>query len=492
MLLTMEPTLPSLDQLNFTNRFAALSLDFYSKVMPQGISDPYLIAVSKSCADMVELSGTESDQFLAVMSGNQILPQMQPLAALYSGHQFGVYNPQLGDGRALLLGDITTSQGSHFDIQLKGAGTTPYSRSADGRAVLRSSIREFLCSEAMAGLGIPTTRALSLIGSDMPIYREEVETAAVVSRIAPSHVRFGSFEIFHYTNREQHVKELADHVISNHLPDLQALENPYAGLLQYAVTTTANMIAQWQAVGFCHGVMNTDNMSILGITIDYGPFAFLDDYQPKFVCNHSDTSGRYAFDQQPAIGLWNLNALAHALSTLVSKEEIVASLALYEPQLVTSFSAIMRSKLGLTSEHDSDQALISGLFDLMANNQSDYTNTFRSLAHFAQDGNNESLRNNFVDRQAFDVWAEQYSVRLAIENSTDAIRSKAMNKVNPKFILRNYLAQNAIDAANRKDFSEVQNLLAVLSAPFDEHSEFEHYANSPPDWGKTLEISCSS
>jgi len=313
-----------------------------------------------------------------------------------------------------------------------------------------------------------------------------------VSRIAPSHVRFGSFEIFHYTNREQQVKQLADHVISNHLSELKTLENPYVGLLQYAVTSTANMIAQWQTVGFCHGVMNTDNMSILGITIDYGPFAFLDDYQPKFICNHSDTNGRYAFDQQPGIGLWNLNALAHALSSLLSKDEIVASLALYEQELVTTFSAIMRSKLGLTSEQDNDQTLISGLFDLMASNQSDYTNTFRSLATFVQDSNNESLRNNFVDRQAFDTWAQQYSVRLAMENSTDAIRSKAMNKVNPKFILRNYLAQNAIDAANRKDFSEVQNLLAVLSSPFDEHSEYEHFANSPPDWGKTLEISCSS
>jgi uncharacterized protein YdiU (UPF0061 family) len=484
--------LPSFDQLNFTNHFAALAEDFYSKVIPQGISDPYLIAISKSCAGLLELSDIESDDFVALMSGNKLLPQMQPLAALYSGHQFGVYNPQLGDGRALLLGDITTSQGKHFDIQLKGAGSTPYSRSADGRAVLRSSIREFLCSEAMAGLGIATTRALSIVGSDMPVYREEVEPAAVVARIAPSHIRFGSFEIFHYTNRPEHVKQLADHVISIHLPDLLELENPYAGLLQYVVSSTAKLIAHWQSVGFCHGVMNTDNMSILGITIDYGPFAFLDDYQPKFICNHSDTTGRYAFDQQPSIGLWNLNALAHSLSTLVTKEEIVASLGLYEQELVTTFSSVMRAKLGLTIEHATDQTLISGLLKLMASNQSDYTNTFRSLAKFKQDGSNETLRNDFVDRQAFDAWAEQYSARLLTENSADEIRSKAMNKVNPKFILRNYLAQTAIDAAMHKDFSEVQSLLAVLSAPYDEHPEFEHYASTPPDWGKTLEISCSS
>jgi uncharacterized protein YdiU (UPF0061 family) len=484
--------LPSLDQLHFTNSFAALPEDFYSKVLPQGVSDPYIIATSKSCANLLELNDIESDQFLAVMSGNKTLSQMEPLAALYSGHQFGVYNPQLGDGRALLLGDIITSQGNHFDIQLKGAGSTPYSRTGDGRAVLRSSIREFLCSEAMAGLGIPTTRALSLIGSDIPIYREEVETAAIVSRVAPSHVRFGSFEIFHHTRREKQVKQLANHVISNHLPDLQTLENPYAGLLQYTVTTTAKMIAQWQTVGFCHGVMNTDNMSILGLTIDYGPFAFLDNYQPTFICNHSDPTGRYAFNQQPGIGLWNLNALAQALSSLVSKDEIIASLALYEPELVTTFSSIMRSKLGLTSEQENDQELISGLFDLMTSNQSDYTNTFRSLANFSQHGNNQLLRDNFTDRQAFDTWGRQYSARLAVENSTDDIRSKKMNKVNPKFILRSYLAQNAIDAAKQKDFSEVQNLLAVLSAPFDEHVEFESYASGPPDWGKALEISCSS
>lgn len=484
--------MPSLDQLHFSNHFAALAEEFYSKVIPLGVSDPYLIAVSQSCANLLELSDIKSDDFVALMSGNKVLAQMQPLAALYSGHQFGVYSPQLGDGRVLLLGDITTSQGQHFDIQLKGAGSTPYSRSADGRAVLRSSIREFLCSEAMAGLGIPTTRALSLVGSDMPVYREEVETAGVIARIAPSHIRFGSFEIFHYTNRPDHVKQLADHVISNHLPDLLELENPYAGLLQYVVSSTAKLIAHWQSVGFCHGVMNTDNMSILGLTIDYGPFAFLDDYQPKFICNHSDANGRYAFDQQPSIGLWNLNALAQSLSTLVSKEEVVASLDLYEPELVTTFSSVMRAKLGLTIEHDTDQTLISGLLNLMASNQSDYTNTFRSLAKFKQDGSNEALRNNFVDRQAFDAWAEQYAARLLIENSADEIRSQAMNKVNPKFILRNYLAQTAIDAAVRKDFSDVQNLLTVLSAPYDEHPEFEHYASSPPNGGKTLEISCSS
>jgi hypothetical protein len=484
--------LPSLGRLNFTNSFAALPKDFYSKVLPQGLSDPYMIATSKSCIDLLALNDTESDQFLAIMSGNTILSEMEPLAALYSGHQFGVYNPQLGDGRALLLGDIITSQGNRFDIQLKGAGSTPYSRSGDGRAVLRSSIREFLCSEAMAGLGIPTTRALSLIGSDMPVYREGVETAAVLSRISSSHVRFGSFEIFHYTNRKQHVKRLADHLISNHLPDLKTLQNPYAGLLQHTVKKTAKMIAQWQTVGFCHGVMNTDNMSILGHTIDYGPFAFLNDYQPTFISNKSDTSGRYAFDQQPAIGLWNLNALSHALSSLVSKEEIIASLAFYEPELVSTFSAIMRSKLGLTSTQYNDQTLISDLLELMANNRSDYTNTFRSLASFTQNGNNEWLRDSFTDREAFDAWSQRYSARLVIEGSNDQTRKKMMNKVNPKFILRNYLAQNAIDAAKQKDFSEVRHLLAVLSTPFDEHSAFEHYAISPPDWGKAIEISCSS
>ena len=449
--------------------------------------------ISTSTANLLglDVANIASDTVLHLCNG-AAPHSTSPLAMLYSGHQFGSYNPRLGDGRAMLLGDIHHA-GQCFEIQLKGAGPTPYSRQGDGRAVLRSSIREFLCSEAMHGLGIPTTRALALITSDEAVYREQTETGAMVLRVSPSHIRFGSFEYFFYTKQHDALQQLADFVIDHHYPSSRTAENPYADCLQQIVMRTAKMIAHWQAVGFAHGVMNTDNMSILGETFDYGPFGFLDDYNPQFICNHSDHAGRYAFDQQPSIGLWNCNALAHALSPLIPIETLREILGNYQPTIERHYLQLMRDKLGLKTVQEADGMLLNQLLTLLHGNHLDYTIFFRALCDFSTVNSNSALRDLFVDREAFDRWANQYTARLVAENSSDTERQAQMKTTNPKFILRNYLAQQAIELAQKQqDFSEVENLLQVLQNPFEEHAEFERYAAFPPDWGKHLEISCSS
>ncbi len=474
-------------------RFAALGETYYSHVRILPLRSARWAAFSSATAASLglDIRQLESGQALHVCNG--VLPIPFPaLAMVYSGHQFGSYNPRLGDGRALLLGDIE-QDGQYFEIQLKGAGPTPYSRQGDGRAVLRSSIREFLCSEAMHGLGIPTTRALALITSDEPVYREQSETGAMVLRVSPSHIRFGSFEYFFYTQQHDALQQLADFVIDHHYPESRAAQNPYADFLQQVATRTAKLIAHWQAAGFAHGVMNTDNMSILGETFDYGPFGFLDDYNPHFICNHSDHSGRYAFDQQPSIGLWNCNALAHALSPFIPVEMLRDILNSYQPAIEQHYMQLMRAKLGFQHPQEVDTMLLGNLLVLMQQDHVDYTIFFRKLCNFSTTSANTAVRDLFIDREAFDRWANQYIARLAVENSIDAQRCIRMKTANPKFILRNYLAQQAIEIAQKnQDFSEVKNLLHVLQNPFDEHPEFERYAAFPPDWGKHLEISCSS
>ncbi|MEW6613804.1 MAG: protein adenylyltransferase SelO family protein, partial [Pseudomonadota bacterium] len=293
-----------LEDLDFDNSFARLPEPFYSRVMPTPVPAPELLSYNETAAALLDLDPREAQrpEFVEYFSGNRPLPGSEPLAALYAGHQFGHYVPQLGDGRAILLGEVRNRAGERWELQLKGAGRTPYSRGGDGRAVLRSTIREYLCSEAMHGLGIPSTRALCIVGSELEVYRESVERGAVLLRLAPSHVRFGSFEVFFYRDQHAELKLLADYVIERHYPELADGDDRYVRFFQEVVLRTARLLAQWQAVGFAHGVMNTDNMSILGLTLDYGPFGFLDRYDPGFICNHSDHAGRYAFDRQPQIG----------------------------------------------------------------------------------------------------------------------------------------------------------------------------------------------
>jgi len=465
----------------------------FSPVLPARLDDPVMVSSNKLLAEELGIDPAElaTSEMLEMMSGNFMTANIKPIALVYSGHQFGVWAGQLGDGRAMTLGELPAGDSSAtWDIQLKGAGPTPYSRFADGRAVLRSSIREYLCSEAMHGLGIATTRALCLVDSKSQVYREEIESGATVCRVAQSHIRFGSFEHFHYRNQPESVKALADYVIQRNFPEWAEADNKYYLMFKNCVLKTAKMIAQWQSVGFNHGVMNTDNMSIIGDTIDYGPFGFLDTYDPDHICNHSDTNGRYSFKNQPSVGLWNLNALATSLTSLIDNEDLIRALKQYEPELLDQFRHIMAGKIGLEEYRHDDEQLINQLLELLQINNVDYSIFFRTLSAFSDD--NKSVRDQFVDREGFDSWAEKYSARLTQQDQTDQQRRQSMNAVNPKYVLRNYMAQAAIEAAKQGDYSEVNLLLDILQSPYKEHPEAEKYAGLPPDWADQLSVSCSS
>lgn len=493
--------------------FAALGERFFTRLPPAPLPDPVLIDFSGEAGAMLGLGrkAAQTQDFVEVFTGNRIASWADPLATVYSGHQFGVWAGQLGDGRALRLAEIATANGP-LEVQLKGAGRTPYSRMADGRAVLRSSIREFLCSEAMAGLGIPTSRALCITGSNAPVRREEIETAAVVTRLAPSFIRFGHFEHFGARDDTVSLRQLADFVIDRFYPECRAASQPYAALLREVTVRTADLMADWQAVGFCHGVMNTDNMSILGLTIDYGPFGFLDGFNANHICNHSDTQGRYAYQQQPQIGFWNLHCLAQAMLPLLldpqgnatendddSAQEAAIALAhealgTFRERYATAFLTRYRAKLGLATAGDGDEELLAGMFGMLHAQRIDYTLFFRNLAAVSSmdDSQDAPVRDLFLDRSTWQAWAESYRQRLRQEQSDDAVRSVAMRAVNPKYILRNHLAEIAIRRAREHDFSEVARLRQLLSRPFDEQPEMAHYAALPPDWASGLEVSCSS
>jgi len=476
----------------WVNSFAGLGSDFFTEVIPTSLPSPYWVGRNRALArDLgLESDWLESAASLAAWSGNQPMPGTRPLASVYSGHQFGVWAGQLGDGRAILLGELQTPLGPQ-EFQLKGAGKTPYSRMGDGRAVLRSSIREFLCSEAMHGLGIPTTRALCVTGSDAAVRRETIETAAVVTRTAPSFIRFGHFEHFSFNDQPEQLKALADHVIDRFYPDCRQALQPYAALLQAVSERTAYMVAAWQAVGFCHGVMNTDNMSILGLTIDYGPFQFLDAFDPGHVCNHSDTQGRYAYNKQPNMAYWNLFCLGQALLPLIGEQDdAIAALESYKTIFPNALQARMRAKLGLINEQEGDRELIDNTFRLLASNKVDYTIFWRRLCDFTAQSGHEPVRDLFFDTESFNAWALQYSERITPVDIVQ--RRDLMLKNNPKFVLRNHLGEQAIRAAKLKDFSQVDTLLKLLQAPFEDHSGYESFADFPPDWASSIAISCSS
>jgi uncharacterized protein YdiU (UPF0061 family) len=482
----------------FHKRFAGLGHAFYTELRPTPIKLPYLIATSPSMVAEYNLSAEQmqSPEIIEIFSGNRTQPGSTPLASVYSGHQFGVWAGQLGDGRAILLGELASKQnGALHEIQLKGAGMTPYSRMGDGRAVLRSSIREFLCSEAMAGLGIPTSRALCITGSDQYTMREMPEKTAIVTRTAQSFIRFGSFEHWYYNDQPEQLKTLADFVIQHYYPDLAHAENPYHALLRAVVIKTADLVAQWQSVGFMHGVLNTDNMSILGLTLDYGPFGFMDGYDPAHICNHSDNQGRYSYQMQPRIGQWNCHALAQALLPLIGDlESTQEALSCYVGQFESSYDRIMQGKFGLSTSQAGDQDLLNEYLEIMAETGTDFTLAFRQLSHIHIENKQSDhfLRDLFVNRERLDVWLKTYRQRLQLENSQDIERQASMNRVNPKYVLRNYLAQQAIERAEQKDFSEIHKLLAILANPYDEQVEHEIYAQLPPDWANTLSVSCSS
>lgn len=490
----------TLETLVFDNTYTTLPEDYYSRVAPTPLRAARLVAFNPEAATLLDLDPDEATRpdFVAYFNGEKSLPGAEPIATLYAGHQFGVYVPQLGDGRALLLGEVRNSCGEKWDLQLKGSGRTPYSRMGDGRAVLRSTIREYLCSEAMQALGIPTTRALCIIGSDEPVYRETVERGALLVRLALTHVRFGSFEVFFYRRRPADVLRLANYVIGQFFPDLRALDegDRLAAFLREVVSRTARLVAQWQAVGFAHGVLNTDNMSILGLTLDYGPFGFLDDYDPQFICNHSDVTGRYAFNQQPGIALWNLRCLAQTLTPWVPREQLVDILNAFRDVFFDEYERLMFAKLGLLRPQSEDAKLLADWLELLAQNRADYTLAFRRLSETVPEDPvhpaNTRLQDLFVDREAVAAWLMRYGQRVSQDGEPAAERQARMRRVNPKYILRNYLAQMAIERAEASDFSEIERLLDVLCRPFDEQPDSSHYAEPPPDWGRRLEISCSS
>lgn len=484
----------TLDQLRFDNRFARLGDAFSTGVLPEPLDDPRLVVVSPAAMVLLDLNPAEADSelFAQLFSGHRLWSESEPRAMVYSGHQFGVYNPRLGDGRGLLLGEVVNDAGEYWDLHLKGAGQTPYSRMGDGRAVLRSSIREFLASEYLHALGIPSSRALCVTGSSTPVWRERQERGAMLLRLAPSHVRFGHFEYFYYSNQHEQLRQLGEHVLACHFPHCQTAENPWAALLREVVERTAEMIAKWQAYGFCHGVMNTDNMSILGITFDFGPYAFLDDFDARHICNHSDDTGRYNFSNQVPIAHWNLAALAQALTPFVEVEQLREILGLFLPLFQAHYQDLMRRRLGFIQAEDGDAELVERLLQLMQGSAVDYSLFFRRLGEQAPEPALAQLRDDFTDLAGFDQWSRDYLARAAREDGGQDQRRTRMHAVNPLYVLRNYLAQNAISAAEQGDYGPVRELHAVLSRPFEEQPGMQSYTQRPPDWGKHLEISCSS
>lgn len=516
------PIVSSFATLPKNNSFAALGLDFFTRLPTTPLNNPRLLHVNAEVARLLGVSPQTltSTEFLNVVSGTSPMPGGDTLAAVYSGHQFGVWAGQLGDGRAHLLGEISGPHGN-WELQLKGAGMTPYSRMGDGRAVLRSSVREYLASQAMQGLGIPTTRALSLVSADDPVMRETVETAAVVARVAPSFIRFGSFEHWASRKRPDLVRKLADYVIERFYPECLLLDSDvsktnevrYIKFLEAVVKRTAALMAGWQVVGFCHGVMNTDNMSILGLTLDYGPYGFMDGFDARHICNHTDSNGRYAWHAQPAVANWNLYQLANSLHSIVPDAEALReALDQFEPTFLHAMRTRMSQKLGLTTWQAGDEKLIDDLWSVMQESHADFSMTFRQLAYApgltdapakqvahdlggALGGGSGTLKpfvDLFVNREAALAWLARYRDRVTTESLAWQQRVSGMLAVNPLYILRNYLAQQVIEATQRGDVSELEQLMQLLAAPFTAKVGLERYCALPPVWASKIEVSCSS
>jgi uncharacterized protein YdiU (UPF0061 family) len=475
----------TLEELRFDNSFAALGDAFRESRAPTGVPGARLVAFSPDAAALIGLLPGEElrPEFAAVVAGNALLPGMDPVAGIYGGHQFGVWAGQLGDGRAILLGEIP----GPWELQIKGGGITAFSRFADGRAVVRSTVREFLASEAMHHLGVPTTRALAMAAGAEPVLRERVERAATVIRMAPTFVRFGSFEIFHYRNQHAEVRALADYVIDRFYPESGTGDDRYARFFAAVVERTAALMAHWQAVGFAHGVMNTDNFSILALTLDYGPYGFMEAYEPGLICNHSDEAGRYAFDRQPTIGLWNCYALGEALSSLLSTDERGEILARYQHVYRAAFLTLLRAKLGFAGEHDDDPGLALELFGMLEARRIDWTNFWRALST-----SDAAARDLLGEDETSRTWLQRYADRTGTDPRGDEGRRIAMRCVNPKYVLRNWVAQEAITACEAGDDTVVQAVLEVVRTPFEEHPDRAAWAQPAPPQYRGLSVSCSS
>jgi len=484
----------------------------YSFIAPTPVSNPTLLSAAREVAALIDLSeeDCQSPDFLSVFSGNQPLPGMQPYAMCYGGHQFGNWAGQLGDGRAINLGEVKNADGQHWALQLKGAGATPYSRSADGLAVLRSSVREYLCSESMFHLGVPTTRALSLMLTGEQVMRDmlydghpEYEAGAVVCRVAPSFIRFGSFQIFAARKELDELRQLADFTIRHHFAHLldsfeTGSKKLYVAWFKEVCELTVAMIVDWMRVGFVHGVMNTDNMSILGLTIDYGPYGWLDDFNPEWTPNTTDAGNRrYRYSQQPNIALWNLYQLANSLYPLIEDTDpLEAALTAYQTDYQTQWCEMMASKLGFSEYLEGDQTLFERLETLLAQVETDMTLFYRHLSNEAvptfETIKEAYYQNELPDdyRSQMAAWFADYHQRLAKQEMSHSDRKKAMNLANPKYVFRNYLAQQAIDLADTGDYSMINDLLQLFRKPYDDQPENEIYAAKRPDWAKT-KVGCS-
>jgi uncharacterized protein YdiU (UPF0061 family) len=463
------------------NSYTELPTRFFAPLAPTEVPNPRLIHLNLALAEALDLNiaGLHPAEAVAIFAGNRIPAGATPAATAYAGHQFGHFVPQLGDGRAILLGEVVARDGTRHDIQLKGAGRTPFSRGGDGRAALGPVLREYIVSEAMHALGIPTTRALAAVSTGETILRDSGPVpGAILTRVASSHIRVGTFEYFRARGDTEAVRLLADHVIARHYPHAAEASNPAHALLEAVVAAQASLIAQWQCVGFIHGVMNTDNCAISGETLDYGPCAFMDAYHPGRVYSSIDHAGRYAYANQPRIALWNLTRFAETLLPLLAEQEAAAVemaqsvLKTYAARFEAAYLAGMRRKLGLLAAEDGDWALAQDLLARMAQNQADFTNTFRAL----QGG---SARNEFVDPTSFDDWAAAWQARGAREGGPSPARAAVMRAANPAFIPRNHRVQAAIDAALQGDYTPFETLLTVLATPYEDQPAFADYARPP-------------
>ena len=486
----------------FQNTYAALPANFFARVVPTPVAAPRLIKLNRPLAihlglDPDLLSSPEGAEILA---GKRIPDGADPIAMAYAGHQFGHFVPQLGDGRAILLGEVIDADGVRRDIQLKGSGPTPFSRRGDGRAALGPVLREYIVSEAMAAFGIPTTRSLAAVMTGESVQRETLLPGAVLTRVASSHIRVGTFQYFAARSDTEGVRRLADHVIARHYPDVAAAERPYHALLDGIIARQAELVARWLLVGFIHGVMNTDNTSISGETIDYGPCAFMDHYDPAQVFSSIDEQGRYAYANQPRIALWNLTRLAECLLPLLSDaqdeavEQAQAALGNFIERFDTAYQAGLRSKLGLFTARDDDRVLAQDLLDAMAKNQADFTLTFRRLSNAALDpAQDGEVRKLFADPASYDEWAVRWRQRLGEEPQDPAERQAAMRAANPAFIPRNHRVEAVIDAAvNRDDFAPFEELLTVLSKPYEDQPAFAGYGDPPEPHQRVLQTFCGT
>jgi len=475
----------------FDNSFSRLPERFYARLDPTPVAEPKLVRLNVALAEQlgIDPGALAGPDGLEVLAGNRVPKGAEPLALAYAGHQFGHFVPQLGDGRANLLGEVVGRDGVRRDIQLKGSGPTPFSRRGDGRAALGPVLREYLISEAMAALGVPTTRTLAAVTTGEAVWRETMLPGAVLTRVAASHIRVGTFQYFAARKDEEGLRLLADYSIARHYPDAAGAENPYRAFLDAVIARQADLVARWLLIGFIHGVMNTDNCSIAGETIDYGPCAFMDAYDPATVFSSIDHHGRYAYGNQPRIVLWNLARLRECLLPLLGENEDAGTDALeaFPPRFHAAYFGGLRRKIGLRTDQEGDDTLTQDLLKLMAADGADFTLTFRGLCDAAE--GNAAVRALFKDTAAFDAWLDRWHARLEAETAPAA----AMRAINPAFIPRNHLVEAALTAAvERADFQPFEALLAVLSRPFEDNPALERYTRPPLEEERVLQTFCGT